>query len=535
MKRKTFWVPFISLVLASVLVALLVPFGVQVKSNGDWLAIGYAKAAEQEEPVGELVEARTATTKTAYLGSGEYSLTSYTGSVHYLDGVEWKDIETSIVPSELPNWDWVVEKGAYQIRIREDTTVALIKEGNWIGFQYVGFAYYDSISKNHVVLQDTQPVVPVVEGNSIRWNGLFYGVNLVYTYTGDRFKEELEVTQVARDWLTAHPPSLYGLDNQTSYLVGYMEVDTSLSFPIEDAEGVLLSFDDLELEGEAIFWRSPVTQKIIQALPIGYAYQVDDILREYQVPIRVRFYKAGTANYLLFGASVLALNQLDVGTIIIDPTLSFNPGASAADSDTRRITDNEAWATIRAGAGTGANGGTTMYTYFSSGASANTWRWLMRPIVCFNTNIGAGVTVTAADLSVYAVSKLMEVARNDFALNVFSSNPADPTSIVAADFQTHGTTQFATDIAYAAVSVAANNTFNFNAAGLAAINTTGVSEFSLRESYYDAAGNVPLYGSAGRDSGVVWYTTEQGAGFQPELTVTYTISGADISNTPPNV
>lgn len=157
---------------------------------------------QADSPV-ELIDLRTRTSKTFDLGDGKYAVDVSINSIHYKDDPDdpeeqWKDINTAIAPSERPNWDYEVVRGNWQLLIKDDTTVALGKEGSWIGFRYEGFAYYDASTGEYEILRTRNSVTPTVDVNTIRWNNLFYGVNLEYIYTPDGFKENLEVTQAAR-------------------------------------------------------------------------------------------------------------------------------------------------------------------------------------------------------------------------------------------------------------------------------------------------------------------------------------------------
>lgn len=291
--------------------------------------------SQPQAPV-ELLDMRSRASKTTWLGSNKYSLDVSIGSIHYKDNPDdpneqWKEIDTAIVESPKANWDWEVVKGNWHLLIKNDTSVALGKDGNWLGFRYEGFAYYDSFTGDYQILQSKNDVSPTIDGNKIRWEGLFYGVNLEYLYGADGFKENLEVTQTARDWLVDHPPENYGLNNGTTYLVGYLECDWQGAYPAEDEQGGLVSFDDLEFEGKRIFWRHPIKDKIVTALPVGYAIH-EALEPEEWVKIRHRFYLHDNGkHYLLFGAKVTKLNQYPSGTIIIDPSIDEQVGASSDD------------------------------------------------------------------------------------------------------------------------------------------------------------------------------------------------------------
>lgn len=306
----------------------------------------------------ELVNLRDQNSKTYSLGGDQYALDVSIGSIHYQDNQgDWQDIVTSIMPSPLTNWDWEVVKGHWQLLINDDTTIAVGKGGNWIGFRYIAFGYLDWATKDYQILQTREDVIPVVDGNTITWQGIFYGVDLEYIYTPDGLKENLYISQDTREYLAAHPPNSYGLNNDTSYLVGALECDWQLqTFQPEDDQGDPIDWNQVkELIAGGVYWRDPILDKIITALPVGFAYQPGMDPEDY-VDLRFRFYQDSGTNYLLTGARVVDLNNMPVGTIILDPTIDEQVGASADDSHEYESTGANApyLASVKIVAGTSA-------------------------------------------------------------------------------------------------------------------------------------------------------------------------------------
>jgi hypothetical protein len=304
---------------------------------GSSILIGAAPSVTEAQGPAEIISARTINSKTFDNGDGTYALDVVLGPIHYKDDhgdpdEPWKDIDTEIVPSPKPQWDWEVVKGNWHLLIREDTAIAVGKGGNWLGFRYTAFGYLDWASKDYAILQARQAVTPVVDANTITWPGIFMGTDLEYIYTHGRFKENLYVSQATRDWLAANPPSSYGLDNQTSYLVGIIECDWQLqTFTPKAADGTAINWNNAnEFIDSGVFWHHPVTDKIITALPLGEAWQVDD--PSTWVDLRYRFYQhTDGTHYLLTGGKVTDLNALAPGTIVLDPSIDEEVGASTDD------------------------------------------------------------------------------------------------------------------------------------------------------------------------------------------------------------
>jgi len=284
----------------------------------------------------ELIDRRTRTSKTYWLGETEdglqrFAIDSSIGSIHYEEAGQWLEIDSDIVPSIKNGWDWEVEKGAYKLLIKSDTSVAVGKDDYWLGFRYEGFAYLDKSTNDYVILQTRQNVAPVVEGNKITWNGIFTGVNLEYIYGNDGFKENLYITQAARDRLANNPPSKFGLNNQTTYLVSYIQCDWQYAGRAElDGETINWNTDVETYETPINFWH-PIKNKILAALPVDYGYLQAGLEFE-PLKLNKRFIRAPDGkNYLLSGARVLDLNQFPTGTIVLDPTVEVSVVAQTDD------------------------------------------------------------------------------------------------------------------------------------------------------------------------------------------------------------
>ena len=225
------------------------------------------------------------------------------------------------------------------------------------------------------------------------------------------------------------------------------------------------------------------------------------------------------------------------GSVSIDPD-TFYPDADAETSscDGWVHGDNAAgatWATIVEGAGVGGSAsdvyliGTEFRGYTVSGK----WDRLRRGIAGFDTSsIPDGATITAATLSFYGRAKedSLSVTPN---INVYSAAPASPTNLVAGDFDSTGTTAFCdTAITYAGWNTGTPGTINnfvLNAAGLASISKVAATFFALQNANYDVAERLgtsaPTWGS-GLTSHIQAWGSEQGAGYKPQLVVTYTVT-----------
>lgn len=138
----------------------------------------------------------------------------------------------------------------------------------------------------------------------------------------------------------------------------------------------------------------------------------------------------------------------------------------------------------------------------------------------FDTSaLPSNCTIIKADFIVGAEDKYNNGF--DAAFNIFGSNPLSNTAIVKTDFSRVSSVPFATKIPFADIVEHSQNTWHLNSAGLAAINKTGITKFSLREANHDAPNIEPDWAV----NKVVWseffFVNQVTAAFRPRLVVTY--------------
>lgn len=215
-------------------------------------------------------------------------------------------------------------------------------------------------------------------------------------------------------------------------------------------------------------------------------------------------------------------------------TTTFYPDyhveSTSVDGIVLREVSDIGWASLHDGAGTAAHDADLTVTYFiwiEAGFDPAEWRVLYRLILLFDTStIPPGAEIVSATLSVYGGTKL-DNGNILPAMNVYASNPASNTALVAADYQTLGTTPFSIEIGYASYNESGWNDFVLNTAGKAAIAKGGITKLGLRESKYDAPDIAPDWtanitariGIVSSDSAYLSGHLE----LRPALTVTYKI------------
>lgn len=204
---------------------------------------------------------------------------------------------------------------------------------------------------------------------------------------------------------------------------------------------------------------------------------------------------------------------------------TFYPDAGVASVDGRAFyvsTPGVAWATLRNYAiGTGASDADqTIEWCYILAHETSLWRAITRGIFLFDTaGLPDTCIVSEATLSVYGSSKSDGLSITPDA-NIYASNPTTDTALVVADYSRVSDTPFSSAITYNAFNTAGYNNFALNADGLAAVNRTGISKFSLRNANYDVANQPPAWTSE-QISQIACHFTEKGTGFKPKLVVTY--------------
>lgn len=301
----------------------------------------------------EVASLRDQYSRTIANWDGSFTKTISLESIHYKDNYgNFQPINTNIVPSSKLNWDWEVTTGHWELFIKNDTTVGVKKDNNWIGTRLHGIAYYETTSKDYTILQTTNPVTPVVSGNTITWYDILYGVDYVLHYTNDSLKEEVIIHQEARDLLSSagHRPSDYGYFATNTYLVPIFECDWSQSLPMKLVwEGIDFEApvepEDIETN-KAIYFEASIEDqyfptKLVSFLPVYMATSVNpvnpgDPEKEWEYAtciMKKRLVKKNDKHWLLTGVPVLELNSMPEGSIVFDPTETLRPDAAGDETN----------------------------------------------------------------------------------------------------------------------------------------------------------------------------------------------------------
>jgi len=223
----------------------------------------------------------------------------------------------------------------------------------------------------------------------------------------------------------------------------------------------------------------------------------------------------------VFAAAIYPFEVSDSATYYPDA----NPETTSVDGIVTHTDPGATWATFVSGAGTGFNDfvtGTYIASWLVYQFEANKWTTLTRGIALFDSSsLPDGANISAATLSFRGNGK-DDPQSNVPTINAFASAPASNTVLAAGDFDSLGSTAFATAMPYADWSTIGYNDYALNASGMAAISRTGVTKLGLRLSH-DVTGSQPTWAAAANTTGMFSFFSEQGDGYKPKLVVTYTV------------
>lgn len=210
-------------------------------------------------------------------------------------------------------------------------------------------------------------------------------------------------------------------------------------------------------------------------------------------------------------------------TVTSAPTVDGYAGYNNATGPT--------WANILVQNGNANNtAGTVFYVpYIQADTAANTWVWLTRSKISFNTSgLPDTAVISASTLYLYGNTK-GDTFTTDLASIVQIYGSADTTDAIAnSSYENASSTvinakPYSTGITYASFNGSAYNTFALNADGIANIQLTTTTKFSIKDSYYDNARNVPTWESGKVHSIEVRSAETAGTSSDPYISITYTV------------
>lgn len=253
--------------------------------------------------------------------------------VHYLDRRgEFHPIKRDIVPSNS-EYDFEVVEGFYHAYFKsnllsEYPVVFESKDGANLKMKLTAIAYLDIVSKNYHVLQNIQSSTPVVSGNKIAFSNVFNNIDLKYYYGDTRLKEEIWLTQAARDNLPN--PSNFGINRQNAYLVFITKLDLD-GAPMVYADGQKIR--DQVFEGDSRINFRNIRGEAKFFLPVDWAFREEDrrseegLHADRMLKIRKRLIHTPQGHFLLAGVKLQDLQSMPSGTVVFDPQVVLGESA----------------------------------------------------------------------------------------------------------------------------------------------------------------------------------------------------------------
>ncbi|HIG98985.1 MAG TPA: LamG domain-containing protein, partial [Thermoplasmata archaeon] len=450
--------------------------------------------------------------------SGQNILETYPGPVNYQEENEtWIPINNTInsLSSDHPAYVYGYRTGndqglygvyfksnaqqewpvAFTFNRSDDPTIHAIRS------KLVGVGYVDPQSNwAYQYLQSVQSSQGQTNDYSITYPGVFTGTDVTWSYGNTGLKEEITLSNATKTILQNHPPSQYGLNNASSYLVFITKLDYQ-NLNLYNDSGLLdgnITISDIGVEFKNILGQFKC------ALPLGEAYELNNETARQKLTYRIIHLNGNT--YLLSGLDVSDLNAMTF-PVVVDPTLTVY----SSSNDGYIYANNANYNTVRnATSGTVGSSATTLYlgqrkfgsTYF-----------VYRGFILFNTTaLPSNAYIDNATISLY---KNSDYSSTDFLLTVQNGQPTYPHSpLQSTDYNKDYYSGNGGSFNTSGFGSGYNN-INLNTNGISWLNKTGWTKLCLR-SNRDINGNAPT-----GNEFVIVYANEYGSGYQPKLVINY--------------
>jgi hypothetical protein len=294
----------------------------------------------------ELVDRRSHHSKTFRNQDGTFTTEISTGYLHYQNALgEFVEMDRNFRPSSNPNHNFEATAGLYQVFFDKTTNAELpftfrLRNGAEIKARLTAMAYFDRSNQNYVILNSVSAANPALAGNLLTYQNAFPGVDVKYTYTDRKLKEEIHLSQAARESLP--DPASLGFKNDNVYLafLAQFEVDSTVDAFVNNAK---ISRKDqtkprsrvFEYEGEDRVDFKNAGDRVQFFFPVDFAYfNVEvgaDSTREKQEKTKVlkRIFSTDEGDFFYFGIPYKWLQKLAPGPVVIDPTIEIQPTLGA--------------------------------------------------------------------------------------------------------------------------------------------------------------------------------------------------------------
>lgn len=207
----------------------------------------------------------------------------------------------------------------------------------------------------------------------------------------------------------------------------------------------------------------------------------------------------------------------------------------ANDTAVSRDGVNEAFGTIRAGAGNLTENGVTQSApgQLVSTSTSNQYGTISRGGFIFNPSaagLPASATVTAITFSLYVVSKMDNFNQN---VGLVQFSPATPATPVNSDYGNFGTTRWAnSDLDITSITTSAYNSWTMNATAIAALQAVVASGNFIVGTRLssDLDNSAPTWSSSLNGRIVTGMVANADSAKRPKLDITYTTTSIKTFN-----
>ena len=286
----------------------------------------------------ELKSKRTYQSKTFLNEDGSYTLELSAGFMHYIDEKgEFREINRSFVPTPDSAYGYEVTHGLYNAYFKSDISQpmsALFETKNRLRLhsQLWGVGYFDIGTKEYKILQQIQSSLAEVTGNEVLYRNVFTDVDVKYMYTDTKLKEEIYISQAARNHLPN--PARYNMNLSSTYLVFITKLDFNRNNLRYFSQNIDVT--DVDYEGMDRIDFKDVRGAVKFFFPLDIAFLESEryvMDRESEINIKKRIIRVNGERYLLAGVPLEWIRNLDEGTIVFDPGIGMQPdGAEGMDA-----------------------------------------------------------------------------------------------------------------------------------------------------------------------------------------------------------
>lgn len=354
-------------------------------------------------------------------------------------------------------------------------------------------------------LQNVQSSQGSINGDSVLYEDVFTGVDIVYSYENAKLKENILLSNATKNMLLTHPPSLYGCSD-TSFLVFITKLDFQNLHLYNSSTPIT---GNLTISEGQIDFRT--TSGMLQcSLPIGDVFEMMNETARRQLVYRIVHFNGNY--YLLSGVRITDLMEMDF-PVIVDPSQQQNTWMSSTNDGyiykSSSTSYNAAWSS-----GTGTISSSADYITIGQNKGftfPNPTYYVYRGFLFFNTSsLPSNAYIDNATLSLY---KKGDNSTTDFTLTIQNGQPTYPHNPLL--FGDYNKSYYSGNGGGLSTTSFVNGRNNITLTNHSWIQKGGLTKLCLRSSR-DINGTSPT----GKEY-VDVYSREKGTSFAPKLSIFY--------------